>query len=121
MAYRFQDEMSSRTLIHQDAIPSLRISICSGRDICVELPDGRKDWVGDSVRRAVRATQWREPNMIVIDEPVRYCVLRDFDIKALNQKKDSCEQIAKREEYFSLHVLGELKVEAVAGPEVPGC
>jgi hypothetical protein len=62
MAYRFQDEMSLRTSIRRDTIPPLRISICSGRDIPVELPDGRKDWVGDSVRRAVRATQRCEPN-----------------------------------------------------------
>ena len=121
MAYGFQDEMSLKTSIYRNAIPSLRVSICSGRDICVELPDGRKDWVGDSARRAVRAAQWCEPNVIVIDEPVRYCIWRDFGIKNLNQKKDSCEQVVKHEEDFSLHVLGELKVEAIAGSEVPGC
>src|SRR5574337_726134 len=52
MSKRFQQEMSQKTEISVDKIPTLRLAICAGRDISVELPDGRNDWVGDSARRS---------------------------------------------------------------------
>lgn len=58
MAKRFQDEMSEKTGMSLDFIPPLRLSICSGRDIRVDLPNGRKDWAGDSARVATRASAY---------------------------------------------------------------
>lgn len=53
MAERFKEDMATRTHLKGDRIPALRMAICSGRDIRVELPDGRTDWVGDSARSTV--------------------------------------------------------------------
>ena len=120
MANRFQDEISQETGIVKDSVPSLRLAICSGRDIRVELPDGRKDWVGDSARRATRVSGCCLPNEILIDVPVCYCVSRDFDIKPMDVKQRLPEyQPKKMEEDLTLHVLGELKTEAAAGSEAP--
>ena len=120
MANRFQDEMSQKTGIAKDNIPSLRLAICSGRDIRVELPDGRKDWVGDSARKAVRASGYCMPNEILIDGSVRSWVLRDFNIKSANVEQRPPEYRPKRmEEYFTLHVLGELKPEVAVDSEAP--
>jgi tetratricopeptide (TPR) repeat protein len=120
MANRFQDEISQETGIVKDSVPSLRLAICSGRDIRVELPDGRKDWVGDSARRATRVSGCCLPNEILIDVPVCYCVSRDFDIKPMDVKQRLPEyQPKKMEEDLTLYVLGELKTEAAAGSEAP--
>jgi len=120
MVNRFKDDMSERTGIGTDNIPELRIAICSGRDIRVEIPDGRNDWVGDSARRAVRASKCCLQNEILIDEPVRYIVFRDFDIKAMDERRWSAnKKPEKTEEKFPLRVLGELKLKEAAYSEAP--
>lgn len=120
MANRFQEEMSQKTGIAVDKIPSLRIAISLGRDISVKLPDGRKDWVGDSARRSMRISGYCFPNEILIDEPVRYIVFRDFDIKSVDIKRRSLRhQPKKMEEEFLPYTLGELKTETVVGSEAP--
>ena len=122
MAGKFQDEMNQRTGISQDKIPSLRITICCGRDIAVNLPDGRKDWVGDSARRAVRASGYCLPNEILVDEPLRYLILRDFDTTPVNLEQCfPTRKPGKAEEALVLHVLGKINSEVVADSEVPEC
>jgi len=120
MANRFQDEMSQLTKIAIDRIPPLRLAICSGQDTYVVLPDGHEDWVGDSARRATRASGYCFPNEILIDEPVRYIVFRDFYVKPADIKQRPPEYQPKRmEEDFPVHVLGEPKPEAAADSEAP--
>ena len=120
MAKRFQLEMSQITKVDIKNVPSLRLAICSGRDIRVELPDGHRDWVGDSARRAVRASARCFPNEILIGEAVRSHVLRDFDIKPADVKQRPPEyQPKKMEEVFTLYVLGELKPEAATESIAP--
>jgi tetratricopeptide (TPR) repeat protein len=121
MARRFQDEMAERTDMVRNRIPALRLAICSGRDVRVKLPDGREDWVGDSARRAVRASLCcSQANMCVIDEVVRQLVMRDFDIKPirirLHFKK---HQRRKEEEKFPVYLLGGLKAEVVSDSKTP--
>src|SRR6476659_2239404 len=67
MACRFREEMSEEVSLDGDAIPALRLSVCFGRDLSVELPNGQRDFVGDSVRHAVRACQLCHDNEILID------------------------------------------------------
>jgi hypothetical protein len=120
MANKFQDEMSEKSGIAIDYVPPLRLAICSGRDIQVELPDGRTDWVGDSARRAKRASEYCLPNEIIIDEPVRYFVFRDFNINHIDIKQRPPEyQPKKMEEEFPVYVLGKLKTEVAAYSEAP--
>ena len=120
MAKRFQLQMSKITGVDIKNVPPLRLAICSGRDIRVGLPDGHIDWVGDSARRAVRSSKFCVPNGILIDEPVRYHVLRDFkiepaDIKQSQNKNNSL----KMEEDFTLYVLGELNPDVAAESIAP--
>jgi class 3 adenylate cyclase len=120
MANRFQDEMSQLTKIVIDRIPPLRLAICSGQDTYVVLADGRKDWVGDSARRATRASGYCFPNEVLIDEPVRYIVFRDFYVKPADVKQRPPKYQPKRmEEDFPVHVLGEPKPEVAADSEAP--
>jgi len=120
MANRFRDEMSQLTKIATDRIPPLRLAICSGQDTYVVLPDGRKDWVGDSARRATRASGYCFPNEIIIDEPVRYIVFRDFHVKPADVKQRPPKYQPKRmEEDFPVHVLGEPKPEVAVDSEAP--
>ncbi len=121
MANRFQREMSDNTGIPVDKIPPLRVAICSGRDISVQLPDGRRDWVGDSARRATRASGYCFRNEILINETVREWVFRDFDIKRVDVEQRTEEYQPKRmEERFPLYVLGQLKPEAASESEAAG-
>jgi len=120
MVARFQQEMSQASDIHISQIPSVRQSVCSGRDISVELPDGRKDWVGDSARRANRASAFCFPNEIIIDEPVRYFVFRDFETKIINvDQRQANFQPSKMEERFTLYTLGELRPKVETEAEAP--
>ena len=120
MSDRFQDEMSQLSKIAIDRIPPLRLAICSGQDTYVVLPDGRKDWVGDSARRATRASGYCFPNEILIDEPVRYIVFRDFYVKPADVKQRPPKYQPKRtEEDFLVHVLGEPRPEVAADSEAP--
>jgi len=120
MATRFQLEMSQVTGVDIKNVPPLRLAVCSGRDIRVELPDGHIDWVGDSARRAVRSSKCCVPNGILIDEPVRYHVLRDFKIEPADIKQSQVKNSSlKMEEDFMLYVLGELNPDVVAESIAP--
>jgi len=120
MANRFRDEMSQISGIAIQRIPPPRLAICSGRDICVVVPDGHKDWVGDSARRATRVCGHCFPNEILIDEPVRYIVFRDFYVKPADVKQRPAEYQPKRmEEDFPVYVLGEVKPEVAADSKAP--
>ncbi len=113
MAKRFAIEMSEKTGIATDHVPPLRVAICSGRDLRVELPDGRVDWVGDSARRATRACQPCAPGEILVDEVIRQHVFRDFAVSQVDLEQRAREHPAmKMEEDFPLWILGDLKAEA---------
>jgi len=126
MANKFQDEMAdfmSKAKIAKDKIPALRLSICSGRDIRVQLPDGRKDWVGDSARKAARASMLCFPKEILIDESTLNWIQRDFRTELVNIKKRIVElDVKKVEKEFplSLYCLGEFKKETISESESPG-
>jgi len=120
MLKRFRVEMAERTGIPPDRIPALSIAVCAGQDSRVQLPNGCYDFVGDSARRSTRMSCI--PNTIVIDEPVRYCIVRDFDTSPLNLLDQPSEKRPKRmEEDFTVHVLGRIKTEAAKDSEAPGC
>jgi tetratricopeptide (TPR) repeat protein len=120
MAKRFQQEMSQITGIDVKRVPALRLSICSGRDVSIELPEGHIDWVGDSARRATRSSKCCLPNEILIDEPVRYHVLRDFRIKPADIRgRLLAQQPVQMEEDFTLYILGELNPEKAAESIAP--
>jgi len=122
MATRFQSEMSQMTRISEDKIPPLRLAICAGRDIGVQLPDGRKDWVGDSARRATRASECCRPNEILIDETVRSVIMRDFAVLAADVEQQPGDQPPRRrEENFPLFALSDIKSEVSADSKSPEC
>lgn len=120
MGQRFQVEMSRESGIAQENIPALRLAVCSGRDLAVVLHDGQRDFVGGSVRRAVRACQLCRDNEILVDDTVRTWIQQDF----LTHRVDLEERLAhnpdaKMEEDLALHVLDKLKVESAIDPDAP--
>ena len=120
MMKRFREEMAVRTSLPVARIPDLCIAVCSGQDSRIQLPNGCYDFVGDSARRATRVSCKR--NTIIIDEPVRYCIMRDFDTSPTNFLDQPSENQPKRmEEDFAVHELGSIKTEATQDLEAPGC
>ncbi len=120
MQGKFRKEMARETRLSESKIPPLRLAICSGRDIPVTLPDDRPDYVGDSARRAVRASKSCCPDEILIGEPIREFVFRDFHVSAKKTPHTASGRAeAKGEEEFPLHVLGPLKAEASVGSDSP--
>ncbi|MGR3310836.1 MAG: hypothetical protein ACUZ77_08670 [Candidatus Brocadiales bacterium] len=118
MANNFHAEMREKTGIKD--IPPLRLAICSGLDISVELPDGRKDWAGDSARKASRASGDCLPNQILVDGTVHSNFFRDFIIKPEDVKKHPPEyQSKKREQNLPLYCLEGVNPEAAEGSDAP--
>lgn len=120
MSTNFQAEMSREAQIPVNQVPALRVAVCWARDLEVELPDGQIDFVGDSVRHAVRACQFCRDNEIIIDETVQRWVQHDF----LTTRIDLDERLrefpmAKMEQDLALHTLAELRLESAAEIDAP--
>jgi tetratricopeptide (TPR) repeat protein len=120
MASNFQAEISSKAGISMENIPSMRLALCWGRDIQVTLRGGQRDFVGNSVRRAVRASQLCQDNEILIDDTVRTWVAHDF----IASKVDVDERLeqnrtAKMEEDLTLYVLQSLRNESAQDMDAP--
>lgn len=120
MARNFQSDMSKEAALSFDKVPAIRLALCWARDLPVMLPDGQRDFVGDSARHAVRACQLCHDNEVLIDETVRRWISHDFMVRAL----DFAERLeenpgAKAEEELVLYVLEELKAESAAEADAP--
>lgn len=120
MSQRFQFEMAESTGMPIENIPAMRIAVCWGRDLPVTLPNGTRDYVGSSVRRAVRAMQLCEDNEILIDDTVRSWVHQDFETQKIDHEARLRERPdAKMEDEFVLHRLAKLRVESASDPDAP--
>jgi tetratricopeptide (TPR) repeat protein len=120
MAQKFQHDMSEEAALPLDHVPALRLALCWARDLPVMLPDGQRDFVGDSARHAVRACQLCYDNEVLIDETVRRWVNHDFVIGVCDFQARLAENPgAKAEEELVLYVLEELKAESAAEADAP--
>jgi len=120
MSRSFQRDMFNETGIHLDSIPSMRLSVCWGRDIPVTLHTGQRDFVGSSVRHAVRASQFCADNEILVDDAVKNWVAHDFVTRRVDMdERRAAAPLAKFEEELTLHVLEELRPEAAIDPDAP--
>ena len=108
----FQDDMARMTGLTRDNIPALRAAITSGMDLSLSLPDGGRDWAGDSARRADRASGFCDGNTLLVSESVKQVVVRDFRVRLFDCA--AAEHKPKRvEEPETLHELVDLS-DAVA-------
>lgn len=120
MARSFQRDMYNETGISLENIPTLRVAVCWGRDIPVTLHTGQRDFVGNSVRHAVRACQFCNDNEVLVDETVRTWVAHDFVTRRTRmEERQSASPEAKTEEELALHVLEELRPDAAMDPDAP--
>lgn len=120
MSRSFQGDMHNETGIDTNSIPAMRLAVCWGRDIPVVLHTGQRDFVGSSVRHAVRACQFCGDNEILIDDAVKNWVAHDFITrKADMEDRLASAPTAKMEEELSLHVLEELRPDAAVDPDAP--
>jgi tetratricopeptide (TPR) repeat protein len=120
MSRRFQDDISTETGFPRANVPAMRLALCWGRDLPVTLHGGARDFVGSSVRHAVRACQLCGNNEILIDEAVRGWVTHDFvttrcDVDARLLRLP----FTKMEEDLVLHSLEELRIESVHDLDAP--
>jgi tetratricopeptide (TPR) repeat protein len=122
MVFNFKKEMCKGSKFFADAIPSLRITIHSGLDIRVKLPDGRSDWVGDSARKAVRASAICYPNEILVGETVRQIVQREFHFDRVNIEERCGNNKPKKweQDIEPLFTLGDFRKDGLEDDlEVP--
>lgn len=120
MASRFQLEMSKSATIAREKVPAMRLAICWGRDLEVVLHNGQREFVGSSVRHAVRALQLCRDNEVLIDETVRTWIHHDFETTRLDMEARLDEfEPEKMEEELVLHVLDRLRVEAADDHDAP--
>jgi tetratricopeptide (TPR) repeat protein len=120
MSRSFQQDMTRETGISIDSIPVMRLAVCWGRDIPVTLHTGQRDFVGSSVRHAVRASQFCKDNEVLIDDAVKNWVAHDFVTRRLDlEERKAIAPLAKLEEELTLHVLEELRPEAAVDPDAP--
>ncbi len=112
LSKRFTEEMSQLSGLPPKRIPSLRIAICSGNDMQVDLPNGGRDWAGDSARRATRVCAWCKDNEILVDDPVKSIINRDFDVSRVDLKtreRDCCKPSKLDEEELNVYALKGIK------------
>jgi class 3 adenylate cyclase/TPR repeat protein len=107
----FAVEMQRRTGLPSTRIPHIRMAICTGRDIRIQLWHGSFDWVGDSARRANRSAAFCFPNEILIDSSVHSLVMRDFLTSRVDPGSRPIRSV-KWEEEIPLWSLEELRIEA---------
>ncbi len=120
MSRSFQQDMYNETGISMENIPTMRLAVCWGRDIPVTLHTGQRDFVGNSVRHAVRACQFCQDNEVLVDDAVRTWVAHDFVTRKLDiEERIASNPEAKTEEEMALHVLEELRPEAAVDPDAP--
>jgi tetratricopeptide (TPR) repeat protein len=120
MSRSFRNDIRNETGIGMDSIPMMRLAVCWGRDIPVTLHTGQRDFVGSSVRHAVRACQFCEDNEVLIDDAVKNWVAHDFVTRKTDMEdRLSAVPHAKTEEDLSLHVLEELRPDAAVDPDAP--
>jgi tetratricopeptide (TPR) repeat protein len=114
MRANFTADMQARTRMPESRIPALRMAICAGRDIRVQLWHGSSDWVGDSARRANRSAGFCFPNEVLVDGAVHSLVMRDFVTSRVDPGVRPVTLQPKRfEEEIPLWSLEDLRIEAV--------
>jgi len=120
MSHRFQWDIMTATGLPRRQIPSMRLAVCWGRDLPVLLPNGFRDFVGNSVRHAVRACGLCHDNEVLVDETVRAWINHDFSTSRIDLEARKIEfPAAKMEEELVLHVLEGLKPESAEDAEAP--
>ncbi|MCW5933659.1 MAG: hypothetical protein KIT45_05060 [Fimbriimonadia bacterium] len=120
MANRFQTDMGDQAGLRDETVPAMRLAVCWARDLPVELPYGQRDFVGDSARHAVRASQLCQDNEVLIDETVRRWVHLDFVTEPVDfQERLTANPGSKMEEAMVLYALKELKTESAAEADAP--
>jgi len=114
----FQREMAALTALSMDKIPAVRAAVCSGRDLEVRTPGGQRDYVGDSVRRAVRASALSQDGEVLVSNAVCEWIQRDFDVSAVDITTE--RPLPKKwEEPLILHKLAGLKPIAASDSMMP--
>lgn len=120
LARCFSYEISREAGLTSDKVPALRLAVCWGRDLEVVLPGGQRDFVGNSVRRAVRAMQLCHDNEVLIDETVKAWVQQDFATTRLDlDERLNAYPNVKMEEELVLHRLIDLRAESASDADAP--
>jgi len=102
---KFQESTAQATGMAKDRVPAVRAVMCAGRGRLIELPDGRKDWVGDSPRKAALLSAYCRPNEALLDDVVHGYVAGDFEVSPVDFKSELSEAGAAGTDP-SLHSLG---------------
>ncbi|MBU0609995.1 MAG: hypothetical protein KKI08_19070, partial [Armatimonadetes bacterium] len=121
MRHCFRSETALAANLPENCIPHLRQAIASGRDLAITSATGTREYVGDSVRRAVRNSQWCGEDEIVLDESSRHAIFRNFNTSKLNPGERPPPE--KQEEESTLYLLDDVNpnVAQDVGIDCPDC
>jgi class 3 adenylate cyclase len=108
MVRRFQNDMAHMTGIDRKDIPPLRAAITAGMDLNLLLPNGHRDWAGDSARRADRASKYCKGAVVLVSEAVKQVVLRDFKLRPFScaTAEHAAKLVEEPETLYELEDLG---------------
>ncbi|OFW32104.1 MAG: hypothetical protein A2074_04390 [Candidatus Aquicultor primus] len=111
LANNFNDEVAQAFGIAQNRLPALRISLFSGHDRRIEMPDGKREWVGDSLRKAVHLAMFLHTDRVLVDDSIRGLVGGEFKIERCDAEP-VIETDADTEAAGSGWVLGQLDLDS---------
>ncbi len=110
----FQKEIARNLGLEEDKVPALRLAICTGEDEEVEFGDKQKDWVGDSARRATRASGCCAPNQLIVNSTIKDKIFRAFATQTVVVNDLPEDRHPKRwEEDFQIYSVGEIRDDFV--------
>jgi class 3 adenylate cyclase len=117
LSANFQSDLGTELGISPAQVPPLRLAVCTGDDEEVEFGIGarkQKDWIGDSARRATRASGCCAPNELIVNSTIRDKIYRVFSIGLIDISKLSPDRQPKRwEENFQVYSVGEIRHDFV--------
>ncbi|MBS3910182.1 MAG: hypothetical protein KGZ93_11285 [Actinobacteria bacterium] len=120
LANNFNDEVARAYGIAQNRLPALRISLFSGHDRRIEMPDGKREWVGHSLRKAAGLAMFPHTDRVLVDDSVLSLVRDEFKIERFDAAP-VMDAGSDTEAAALLSILGEIVLESVVESGTPEC
>ena len=115
LSNRFQADIAAKMEIDKGEIPDLRLAVALAYDDEIVLPNGSKEWVGDSARMATRASGCCAENEVIVSGSVRDKIRREFDLTCIDVENLPENRRPKRwEENFQIFSVGEIREALIA-------
>ncbi|MFZ5868657.1 MAG: hypothetical protein ACOYXY_22445 [Thermodesulfobacteriota bacterium] len=115
LSSRFQTDIAEKMEVEKTEIPDLRLAMAAAYDDEITLPNGAREWVGDSARMATRASACCAPNQLIVTTAIRDKIRREFVLKEVHiEDLPEARQPRKWEENLQIYSVEELNPNLVS-------